>query len=81
MRAYVFIDTKPGKAKAVAKAVQALAGSSARVLTVDTLTGPHDIVVLVEGKDSDAIGRATAEDIHRVNGVEKTMICLVLPGT
>ncbi len=73
MRAYVFLETKTGKAKGVAESLSGLSLKSARVLTVDTVTGPYDVIAVLEGVDMDKMGRAIAEDIQKIDGVEKTM--------
>jgi DNA-binding Lrp family transcriptional regulator len=73
MRAYVFLETKTGKAKRVARSLSSLTLQSARVLSVDTVTGPYDIIAVLEGIDMDKMGRVIAEDIQKLDGVEKTM--------
>lgn len=73
MRAYVFLETKQGKAKKVAQNVKDLTLPSARVVSVDTVTGPYDIIAVIEGIDMDKMGRVIAQDIQKLDGVEKTM--------
>jgi DNA-binding Lrp family transcriptional regulator len=78
MRAYVFIETRVGMARRVAEKLGCLSLTSGRVLAVDTVTGPFDIIVVVEGLDPEGIGRAIAEEMHKIDGIEKTMSCLGL---
>jgi DNA-binding Lrp family transcriptional regulator len=75
MRAYVFIETKAGMARRVAETLNGLTLATGHVLQVDTVTGPFDIIAVVEGTDTDGIGRAIAEELHKVVGVEKTISC------
>jgi len=78
MRAYVFIETRVGMARRVADRLHGLELTPAHVLSIDTVTGPHDIIAIVEGDDLEGIGRAIAEDIHHIEGVENTMSCFAL---
>jgi len=48
------------------------------VLSVETVTGPYDIIAQVEFGDLDKLGMAVAEGIQRVEGVQRTTTCLVL---
>lgn len=73
MRAYVFVETKTGKAKRVAESLSGLTLKSARVLSVDTVTGPYDVIAVLEGIDMEKMGRVIAEDIQKIEGVERTM--------
>ncbi|HLF77762.1 MAG TPA: Lrp/AsnC family transcriptional regulator [Dehalococcoidia bacterium] len=73
MRAYVFVETKTGQAKRVAESLSSLTLKSVRVLTVDTVTGPYDIIAVLEGIGMEKMGRMIAEDIQKLEGVKKTM--------
>jgi DNA-binding Lrp family transcriptional regulator len=48
----------------------------ARVLAVDTVTGPFDVIVQLEADDLDLLGKCITEDIQRVAGVQRTTTCL-----
>jgi DNA-binding Lrp family transcriptional regulator len=74
-RAYVFIETKAGTARRVAERIEGLQLMPARVLQVDTVTGPFDIIAVVEGADRTGMGVAIAEELHKIAGVEKTVSC------
>lgn len=77
-RAYVLIESAVGKAKNVAEGVQKLQFPDARVLSVDAVTGPFDVIALLESDDLDRVGRAITEGIQRVDGVQRTTTCLVV---
>ncbi|GBD14646.1 hypothetical protein HRbin25_00524 [bacterium HR25] len=78
MRAYVLIEAAVGKAKGVADGVQKLNLVDARVVAVDAVTGPYDVIALLESEDLDKLGRAITEGIQQVDGVQRTTTCLVV---
>lgn len=77
-RAYVLIEAEVGKAKAVAGGVQSLAFPDAKVVSVDAVTGPFDVIALIESDDLDKVGRAITDGIQQVQGVQRTTTCLVV---
>jgi DNA-binding Lrp family transcriptional regulator len=77
-RAYVLIEAEVGKAKAVAGGVQSLTFPDAKVVSVDAVTGPFDVIALLESDDLDKVGRAITDGIQQVNGVQRTTTCLVV---
>jgi DNA-binding Lrp family transcriptional regulator len=78
MRAYVLIEAAVGKARSVAEGVQKLNLVEARVISVDAVTGPFDVIALLEADDLDRLGRAVTEGIQQVDGVQRTTTCLVV---
>ncbi len=77
-RAYVLIGSAVGKAKSVAEGLQKLQLSEARVVAVDAVTGPFDVITLLESDDLDKVGRAITDGIQQVEGVQRTTTCLVV---
>ena len=71
-RAYILVDTAVGKSKDVATSLKTLSGVDA----VDTVTGPYDIIAVVNAPDLSAIGDLVTSQIHTVNGVRRTLTCL-----
>ena len=61
MKAYVLIETAPGKTKAIRKALGAV--SKGAVANLDAVTGPYDFIAVVEGPTLDAIGRLVTDEI------------------
>ena len=49
MRAYVLIETAPGKTKAVKKQLARLSGAGSTLAHLDAVTGPYDFIAVVEG--------------------------------
>jgi DNA-binding Lrp family transcriptional regulator len=78
VRGYVLIETEVGKAKAVSSAIGALSYEGARVVTVDTVTGPFDVIVQLEADDLDRLGNAITDALQRVSGVQRTTTCLAV---
>jgi DNA-binding Lrp family transcriptional regulator len=78
IRGYVLIETEVGGAKSVGEAMQQLAHRDARVVTVDTVTGPFDVIVQLEAEDLDRLGNCITEGIQAVSGVKRTTTCLAV---
>lgn len=78
MRAYVLIESVVGKANAVGDGVRKLQLKDAEVISVDAVTGPYDVIALLESDDLDTLGRAITDGIQRVDGVQRTNTCLVV---
>lgn len=78
VRGYVLIESEVGKAKAVGEAVKSVKHTDARVIAVDTVTGPFDVIVQLEADDLDKLGNAITEGIQRVEGVQRTTTCLAV---
>jgi len=78
MRAYVLIESAVGKASGVADGVRKLSFGDAKVVSVDAVTGPFDVIALLESDDLDKLGRAITDGIQQVEGVQRTTTCLVV---
>ena len=76
MKAYVLIETAPGKTKAIRKALGSVSKSA--VATLDAVTGPYDFIAVVEGPTLDAIGRLVTDEIGAINGVTRTTTCVAI---
>jgi DNA-binding Lrp family transcriptional regulator len=71
--AYVLIESLPGKAIGVAKAISKLDGVEASF----SVTGPYDVIVTVKVPDLKALGELVSERIQIVDGVATTFTCVV----
>ena len=76
MKAYVLIETAPGKTKAVRKELASV--SKGALATLDAVTGPYNFIAVVEGPTLDAIGRLVTDEIGAVNGVTRTTTCVAI---
>lgn len=78
MRAYVLIESAVGKSGDIARGVQSLKFADAKIVSVDAVTGPFDVIALLESDDLDKLGRAITDGIQQVEGVQRTTTCLVV---
>ena len=78
MKAYVLIETAPGKTKAVKKELASIKGSPSTVVHLDGVTGPFDFIAVVEGPTLDAVGRLVTDEIGSIDGVTRTTTCLAV---
>ena len=75
-RAYILIETAVGKTADVADRLRTLNSMK----SVDTVTGPFDIIAIAEADNLPAIGDLISEGMHRVPGIVKTITCLAVSG-
>jgi DNA-binding Lrp family transcriptional regulator len=71
-RAYILIETAVGKTHDVSDALKNLSAMK----TVDTVTGPFDIIAVAEADDLPGIGDLITDGMHSVPGIVKTVTCL-----
>lgn len=72
MEAYVLVKTEGGNIKGTIEGIRKLKG----VKEVNAVTGPFDLIVVVEGKDIDEIGEVVATRIRGIKGVKDTLTCI-----
>lgn len=72
-KAFVLIETAVGRNKEVAAAVKQLNG----VKSVDSVTGPYDVIAIIEGENLSEIGGLVTGKIHPLTGISRTVTCLV----
>ncbi len=71
-KAFVLIETAVGRNKEVAGALKQLKG----IKSVDTVTGPYDIIAIVEGESLNDIGDLVTGKINPITGISRTVTCL-----
>ncbi len=72
-RAYILIETIAGTSRDVAFELSSVAG----VTEVDRITGPYDVVAMIETEDLPAMGDLTTRNIHAIPGVVRSQTCLI----
>lgn len=72
--AYVLITTTSRETRNVLEGLKA----SAVVRLADAVTGPYDIIALVEAADIDSLGQMITQMIHSTEGVERTVTCITM---
>jgi len=73
-KAFVLIETVVGKNKEVITALEGQRG----VTSVDIVTGPYDVIAVIEGKTLNDIGGIVTGKIHPIAGISRTVTCLVV---
>ena len=71
-KAFVLIETAVGKNRGVVTAIGKLKG----VTSVDAVTGPYDVIAVIEGATLNEIGDLVTGKIHPIPGVSRTVTCL-----
>ena len=71
-KAYILIETAVGKSRDVTSSLGSLQG----VQTVDAVTGPYDIIAVVQAPDLNAVGDLVTSQIHTISGIVRTVTCL-----
>lgn len=73
VKAFILIDTSPGKAKEVTQKLRQVPGVS----EAHAVTGPHDIIAVVEAADVSALGEMVVHKIQSVAGVNRSLTSIV----
>jgi DNA-binding Lrp family transcriptional regulator len=74
VRAYVLIQAEVGQAARVANEVAEVDGVGSAV----AVTGPYDLIAMVEAASIDDLGRMVVSRIQGVNGITRTLTCPVV---
>ncbi len=73
-KAFILIETAVGKNKEVVENIRKLKG----VVSVDSVTGPYDVIAVVEAANLNDIGDIVTRKIHPIPGINRTVTCLAL---
>lgn len=73
-KAFVLIETAVGKSKEVVETIKQLKD----VNSVDTVTGPYDVIAIIEGENLNDIGDLVTAKIHPIAGISRTVTCLAI---
>lgn len=76
MKAYVLIEAAPGRVRDLLTDLAGKQRANSKVVSLDAVTGPYDLIAVVEGPDIDAIGTLVTEEIQGVPGVQRTLTCV-----
>ena len=74
VRASVLVEVAVGKMEEVAQAIRKTKG----VQSVDAVTGPYDLAIIVEAADVGAIGALVTRNIGAIPHLCKTTTCVVV---
>ena len=73
-KAFVLVETAVGKTQEVVSILNKMGG----LKSVDTVTGPYDIIAVVEAEDLNKIGDLITGKIHAIEGISRTVTCLAV---
>ncbi len=73
-KAFVLVEPAVGKNKDVVSALHKIKG----IKSVDTVTGPYDIIAVIEADTLNEIGDIITSKIHAVDGISRTVTCLAV---
>lgn len=73
-RAYILIECTVGRTKEVVTGLSRLNG----IKSVETVTGPYDLIAIVERETLNEIGDLVTQNIHPITGITRTVTCLVV---
>ena len=73
-KAFVLIETAVGKTKGIVSSLKDVDGVS----SVDVVTGPYDIIAIIEAPDLGAVGDAVTGSVHTIEGIVRTVTCLAV---
>jgi DNA-binding Lrp family transcriptional regulator len=76
MRAYVLVEANVGMATAVAAGVRNLEFGDVRLVSSDVVTGPYDIITLLEAPDLDTLAQFVSNRVQAIEGVQRTTTCI-----
>ncbi len=74
VRAYILIEMVAGHSRKLAASLR----GSESVTDVERVTGPYDVIAVLEGADINAISDVVTNDIHSLEGVVRTTTCVCL---
>jgi DNA-binding Lrp family transcriptional regulator len=70
--AYILIETQPGMAGHVAERIR----SFPFIRAVNAVTGPYDVICMVEAENMAEIGKNVMPALQKVEGVQRTLTCI-----
>ncbi len=71
-KAIILIETAVGKSREVAIALGKVNG----VQSANVVTGPYDVIAVIETPDMAAIGTLVEQNVHTLAGVMRTVTCV-----
>jgi DNA-binding Lrp family transcriptional regulator len=73
-KAFLLIETEVGESKEALNKIAQLDG----VKSVDPVTGPYDIIAIVEREDLSGIATLVTEEIGSIDGIRRNVTCVAL---
>jgi DNA-binding Lrp family transcriptional regulator len=73
-KAFILIETAVGKNREVVSVIRQLKG----IKSVDSVTGPYDAIAVIEADNITEMGDTITSKLHTIDGVFRTVTCLVV---
>ena len=73
-KAFILIETAVGKTREVADSLKVVGGMQ----SVDVVTGPYDVIAVIDTPDINTMGGIVTEKIHTIAGVVRTVTCVAV---
>lgn len=74
IKAYILANVEAGMGEGVIEALSVIEG----VKSAHNVTGPYDVIALVELPDTTALGELIISGIQLVDGIDYTLTCVVM---
>ncbi|GAA1377631.1 MULTISPECIES: Lrp/AsnC family transcriptional regulator [Catellatospora] len=74
VHAYILIQTSVGKSVDVSAAIGEIQG----VTRVDAVTGPYDVIAMVEAHTVDELGKLVLSQIQLIPNITRTLTCPII---
>ena len=75
-KAFILIETAVGRTREVADSLRDVGG----IQSVDVVTGPYDVIAVVDAQDINTMGTLVTERLHTIAGVVRTVTCVAVGG-
>ena len=73
-RAYVLVETAVGRVSGITAALRGMPG----LVSVHSVTGPYDIIIVLEAESLAEVAELVTEHVHAIGGVVRTVTCLAV---
>jgi DNA-binding Lrp family transcriptional regulator len=73
-KAYILIECSIGTTKDVVMGLKKLKG----IKSVETVTGPYDVIAVVEFETLNELGDLVTQNVQMARGIKRTVTCLVV---
>ena len=74
VRAYILIEMAAGHSRSLVNALMGKEG----IQDVVRVTGPYDVIAVLEAKDVDEVSDTVNREVHALTGVVRTTTCVSL---
>ena len=73
-KAYILIECSIGRTKDVVMGLKKLKG----IKSVETVTGPYDVIAVVEFETLNELGDLVTQNVQMARGIKRPVTCLVV---